>query len=153
MTDVNEVKCLVESCLKDTDYQLVDVLVSKDDNIVVEIDRLRGVDVDFCAQLNRYLIDKLGDNDDYSLEVGSIGLTAPFKTRLQYEKHLGDKVEVLTLDGVKLRGQLVSVDEDTFAVDVEQMVAVEGKKRKQKQIRTFTWAYDGVKQVKYELTV
>ncbi len=149
MTDVVLVRNLVTDYLRDTDYELVDVSVSKDNNIVVEIDRLRGVDVDFCGELNRYLVDKLGDEDDYSLEVGSVSLTAPFKTRMQYEKHLGENVEVLTAEGKKLRGQLVSVDENTFSVDIEQMVAVEGKKRKQKQIETFTWTYDGVKSVKY----
>jgi ribosome maturation factor RimP len=106
--------------------------------------------MDFCAALNHRLTEALGD-EDYSLEVGSVSLTAPFKTRLQYEKHLGHAVEVLTKDGKKLHGQLVSVDEETFAVDVEMMVAVDGKKRKQKEIQTITFRYGDVKHTKYEI--
>jgi hypothetical protein len=45
----------------------------------------------------------------------------------------------------------VSVDADTFAIDTEVMVAVEGKKRKQKEIQTLTFAYDAVKYTKYDL--
>ena len=38
-----------------------------------------------------------------------------------------------------------------FAIDTEVMVAVEGKKRKQKEVQTITFAYDGVKYTKYDL--
>ena len=69
----------------------------------------------------------------------------------QYEKHLNHDVEVLAADGKKYRGTLVSVDEDTFAIDTEVLVAVEGKKRKQKEIQTLTFAYDAVKYTKYDL--
>ena len=88
--------------------------------------------------------------EDYSLEVGSVSLTDPFKTKMQFEKNLGHDVEVL-VEGKKLRGQLVSVDEETFSVDSEEKVAVEGKKRKETRIVTRTWRYDEPKYVKYDL--
>ena len=141
---------LIGNYLKGTDYQVVELSVSQSGDITAEIDRLQGVDMDFCAALNRYLVGELGD-EDYSLEVGSVSLTAPFKTRLQYEKHLGHNVEVLTKEGKKMHGQLVSVDDNTFAVEVEVMVAVEGKKRKQKETRTLVFGYDDVKYTKYEI--
>ena len=144
-----DLKEWISDYLKDTDYELVTLEVSAGNDILVEVDRLAGVDVDFCASLNRFLVDKLGD-EDYSLEVGSVSLTEPFKTKMQYEKNLGHEVEVL-IDGKKLRGQLVSVDEETFSVDIEERVAVPGKKRKETQIVTRTWRYDEPKYVKYDL--
>ena len=149
MIDKKEIEKIIQEKLFGTDYELVTLEVSSGNDILVEIDRLAGVDVDFCAELNRYLVEKLGE-EDYSLEVGSVSLTAPFKTKLQYEKNLGHDVEVL-VDGKKIYGQLVSVDEDTFSVDVEEKVEVEGKKRKEKQIVTHTWKYDEPKYVKYDL--
>ncbi len=142
----------IEEYLKDTDYQLITLSVSTANDILVEVDRLSGVDVDFCAELNRYLVEKLDASTsvDYSLEVGSVSLTDPFKAKIQYEKNLGHDVEVL-IDGKKLRGQLVSVDEDTFSVDVEEKVAVEGKKRKETRIITHTWRYDEPKYVRYDM--
>ena len=154
--DKQQLQNWIEEYLNGTDYELITLNVSAGNDILVEVDRLTGVDVDFCAELNRYLVEKLETNAnanadaDYSLEVGSVSLTDPFKTKMQFEKNLGHDVEVL-VEGKKLRGQLVSVDEDTFSVDVEEKVAVEGKKRKEMQIITHTWRYDEPKYVKYDL--
>ena len=149
--DKSQLQNWINEYLKDTDYELVTLNISAGNDILVEVDRLAGVDVDFCAELNRYLVEKLDTVEpDYSLEVGSVSLTDPFKTKMQYEKNLGHDVEVL-VEGKKLRGQLVSVDEETFSVDIEEKVEVEGKKRKQTQIITHTWRYDEPKYVKYDL--
>ena len=145
----------IEEYLKDTDYELITLNISAGNDILVEVDRLAGVDVDFCAELNRFLVEKLDAVDpDYSLEVGSVSLTDPFKTKMQYEKNLGHDVEVLVStegQSIKYKGQLVSVDEETFSVDCVEKVAVEGKKRKETQIVTHTWRYDETKYVKYDL--
>lgn len=147
----DELKKWISDYLKDTDYELVTLEVSAGNDILVEVDRLAGVDVEFCAELNRFLVAKIEQfTIDYSLEVGSVSLTEPFKTKMQYEKNLGHEVEVL-IDGKKLRGQLVSVDDETFSVDIEERVAVPGKKRKETQIVTRTWRYDEPKYVKYDL--
>ena len=151
MIDKKQLQNWIEEYLNGTEYELITLNVSAGNDILVEVDRLAGVDVDFCAELNHYLVEKLDAVDpDYSLEVGSVSLTDPFKTKMQYEKNLGHDVEIL-IEGKKLRGQLVSVDEETFSVDVEEKVEVEGKKRKQTQIVTHTWRYDEPKYVKYDL--
>ena len=155
--DKNQLKDWISEYLQGTDYELVTLSVSPGNDILVEVDRLAGVDVDFCAELNRFLVEKIESRvesgewrDDYSLEVGSVSLTDPFKTKMQYEKNLGHDVEVL-VEGKKLHGQLVSVDEETFSVDIEEKVAVEGKKRKELRTTTYTWRYDEPKYVKYDL--
>ena len=155
-----QLKEWIEEYLKGTDYELITLEVSAGNDILVEVDRLAGVDVDFCANLNRFLVEKLDAVEpDYSLEVGSVSLTDPFKTKTQYLKNLGHDVEVL-IDGKKLRGLLVSVDEETFSVDVEEKVrplptSPEGKETKKvrpvKQLVTHTWRYDEPKYVKYDL--
>lgn len=157
MIDKQQLQEWIGEYLKGTDYELITLEVSAGNDILVEVDRLAGVDVDFCAELNRFLVEKIEGLavtgyglPDYSLEVGSVSLTDPFKTKMQYEKNLGHDVEVL-VEGKKFRGQLVSVDEETFSVDVEEKVAVEGKKRKETQIVTHTWRYDEPKYVKYDI--
>lgn len=153
MIDKQSLQSLVAEKLQGTGYELITLNVSAQNDILIEVDKIDGVDVEFCGALNHYLVeqlDALGDID-YSLEVGSVSLTDPFKTKMQYEKHLNHDVEVLALDGKKYRGLLVSVDDDTFSMDTEVMVQVEGKKRKQKEIHTLTFAYDAVKYTKYDL--
>ena len=136
------VEKVAQEYLKGTDYELQTCEIDKDKNILVEVDRLGVVDVDFCALLNRHIVDALqelthGEMDDYSLEVGSVSLTAPFKSRIQYEKNLGHNVVVTDGEGKRHSGQLVSVDEDTFTVDAKE---------------TMTFRYDEVKQVKYNIS-
>ncbi|MGN0227200.1 MAG: ribosome assembly cofactor RimP [Paludibacteraceae bacterium] len=158
--DKNQIQNWIEDYLEGTGYELITLSISAENDILVEVDCLSGVDVDFCAELNRYLVEKLdglqpsGGVIDYSLEVGSVSLTDPFKTKMQFEKNLGHDVEVMVSSkgqNIKYKGQLVSVDEETFSVDVSEKVAVEGKKRKETRIVTHTWRYDEPKYVKYDL--
>ena len=153
MIDKLLIQDLVQQKLQGTGYELATMKVGAQNEILVEVDKLDGVDVEFCAELNHYLVEQLDAQglDDYSLEVGSVSLTAPFVTKMQYDKHLNHDVEVLANDGKKYRGTLISVDDSSFAIDTEVMVAVEGKKRKQKEMRTLTFAHDAVKYTKYDL--
>ena len=151
--DKQYIQTLIEEKLQTTGYELITFEMNAQNEILVEVDKLDGVDVDFCAELNHYLVEQLDAQgvEDYSLEVGSVSLTAPFVTKMQYQKHLGHDVEVLAADGKKYRGALVSVDDNAFSIDTEVLVAVEGKKRKQKEIQTFTFVYTEVKYTKYDL--
>jgi ribosome maturation factor RimP len=153
MIDKQQIQSIVEEKMQGNGYELITLNVNMQNEILVEIDRLEGVDVEFCAELNHYLVEQLDGLgiEDYALEVGSVSLTAPFVTKMQYMKHLGHDVEVLAVDGKKYRGVLVSVDEDSFAIDTEVMIVVEGKKRKQKEIQTLAFAYNMVKYTRYDL--
>ncbi|MBP3586993.1 MAG: hypothetical protein J6J29_05795 [Paludibacteraceae bacterium] len=171
MLTLDYLREIINAYLKDTDYQLISLQMDEEDNILVEIDRLGVVDVDFCAELNRHLceqIEKQYPQHNYSFEVGSVSLTDNFKSKLQYQKHLGHSVEVmveadkLPLDvqpffreetqNLKLRGQLVNVEDNFFSIEMEVKVLLEGKKRKQKQMITVSFNYDDVQYTKYNLT-
>lgn len=130
MIDKNIVKKIVEEWLDGKDYFLVDIEVSADDRIVVEIDHQDGVWIEDCCELSRYIEDHLSrDEHDYELEVGSAGLGQPFKVAQQYRNFVGKEVEVLAADGKKFKGILKSVDEPLFTVTVQEKQKVEGKKR------------------------
>ena len=96
---------LVISKLADTRYFFVDVTVSADNVIKVEIDADEGVDIDFCVELNRFIEANFDrEVEDYELEVGSAGLTSPFKVKRQYEKNLNKEVEVSGGEGFGQKG-------------------------------------------------
>ncbi len=150
MIDKNVVKNLVEEWLADKDYFLVDVTVSPDDKITVEIDHADGVWIDDCAKLSQYIEDRLSrDEEDYELEVGSAGLGQPFKVEQQYVNCIGEDVEVMDADGKKVAGTLKSVDGRDFVVSVNEKVQVEGKKRPVKMDVDHTYNMDNVKYTKY----
>jgi len=153
MIEKNIVKTIVEEWLKDGDYFLVDITMTPDDRIVVEIDHADGVWIEDCAALSKYLQDKLGDElGDYELEVGSAGIGQPFKVAQQYVNHIGKDVEVLAADGVKVKGILKSVDGEDFVVTVKEKQHVEGKKRPALVDVDKTYNMNNIKYTKYLLS-
>ena len=150
MIDKNIVKSLVEEWLADKDYFLVDIQISADDRIVVEIDHADGVWIEDCVELSKFIQDRLSrDEEDYELEVGSAGLGQPFKVEQQYLNFIGKEVEVLDAAGKKVKGILKAVDGRQFTVSVEEKVKVEGKKRLQLQEVDHEYNMDEVKYCKY----
>jgi len=152
MIDRNVVKSLAEEWLQGNEYFLVDVIMTPEDRIVVEIDHADGVWIEDCAELSRFLQEKLGEElDMYELEVGSEGIGQPFKVAQQYVNHIGKTVEVLTKDGKKVQGTLTKVDGEQFTVTVQEKQHVEGKKRPVMADVDKEFNMNEVKSVKYVL--
>jgi ribosome maturation factor RimP len=150
MIDKNVVKQLVDEWLQGNDYFLVDINISQDDKIVIEIDHADGVWIEDCVELSRFIEDRLSrDEEDYELEVGSAGIGQPFKVAQQYVNHIGKEVEVLTAEGHKERGVLKSVDGRDFVITVKQKVKAEGAKRPVLTDVDMTYSMDNIKYTKY----
>ena len=150
MISKDTVRSIVEEWLDGKEYFLVDIEISPDDRIVVEIDHADGVWIEDCVALSRYIEDHLSrDEEDYELEIGSAGLGQPFKVPQQYHCFVGKDVEVLDADGKKYKGVLKSVDGGDFTVTVEEKQKVEGKKRPQLVSVDRTFQMDTVKYTKY----
>lgn len=133
-------------------YFLVDIKMDDDDRIAIEIDCADGVWIEDCAELSRFLQEKLGDEiGDYELEVGSAGLGQPFKVAQQYVNHIGDNVEVIDAEGKKITGVLKAVDDRLFTVTTQEKQVPEGKKRPVKVDVDKTYSMDEVKSARYLL--
>ena len=153
MIEKNVVKTFVEEWLESNDYFLVDVNITSDDRIVVEIDHSDGVWIEDCAALSRFLQEKLGDDlGNYELEVGSAGIGQPFKVPQQYQNHIGKEVEVLDADGKKVQGVLKTVDGADFTVAVKEKQKLEGKKRPVMVEVDKTFNMNNIKYTKYLLS-
>lgn len=148
MINKDTVRSIVEEWLDGKEYFLVDIEISPDDRIVVEIDHADGVWIEDCVELSRFIEDHLSrDEEDYELEVGSAGLGQPFKVAQQYHCFVGKDVEVLDADGKKYKGVLKAVEGNDFTVTVQEKV--EGKKRPQLVDTDHTFQMDKVKYTKY----
>lgn len=152
MIDKQLLKQTVESAIAETDIFLVDIQINQGNVIVVEIDSCQGIDIDTCANITRK-IESVFDRDveDYELEVGSAGLTAPFKVRGQYLKNIGNEIEILTCDGRKLHGVLTAVGDDDFTVEIEKKEKAPGAKRPTLVKEPHTLKVAETKSVKYLL--
>ena len=146
-------KTLTEEWLQgQSGYFLVDIEMCDDDRIVIEIDHADGVWIEDCAELSRFLQEKLGDElGDYELEVGSAGLGQPFKVEQQYVNHVGDNVEVVDAEGKKIVGILKGIEGRNFTISTQEKQIPEGKKRPVKVDVDKTFSMDEVKSTKYVL--
>lgn len=150
MINKDTVRSIVEEWLDGKEYFLVDIEISPDDRIVVEIDHADGVWIEDCVELSRFIEDHLSrDEEDYELEVGSAGLGQPFKVAQQYHCFVGKDVEVLDADGKKYKGVLKAVEGNDFTVTLQEKQKVEGKKRPQLVDTDHTFQMDKVKYTKY----
>ena len=150
MIDRQKVVELANEWLADKEYFLVDVIITKDDKITVEIDHAEGVWIEDCAELSRHIESGLSrDSEDYELEVGSAGLGQPFKVVQQYKNHIGLEVEVLGKDGKKYKGILKDVNDEDFVLSMTKKEKVEGVKRPQLVEVDLKFTFDEVKYTKY----
>lgn len=140
---------IISDKLQQDDIFIVEMGVKPGNKINIVIDNDNGVPISYCIEISKLIESGLNrDEEDFELEVSSAGIGQPFKVLRQYKKNIGREVEVLTSEGEKFKGKLVAVSNDGFDVETEEKVKVEGKKRKELQVKVVNCKFDEVKQVK-----
>lgn len=150
MIDKLQIRDITEDFLLNSDIFLVEVIIRPGNIIIVELDSKEGISIENCIALSKHIESKLDrEVEDFELEVGSAGVTSPFKITRQYEVNIGNEVEVLTKGGQKLSGELKSCDDNTFTITITKMEKPEGAKRKVAVEEDLSFKYDEVKYTKY----
>lgn len=153
MISKESIQEIVENEIQDESMFLVNVAVHPGNKIVVELDSDQSIGIDDCVALSRKIEASLDrDAEDFELEVGSVGLTAPLVLPRQYKKNEGNEVEVLTKDGKKLHGVLKSSDDSGFVLSIEKKVKLEGAKKKTTVEEELKYFYDEIKYTKYSIS-
>ena len=112
-------------------FELVDVEYVKEGGtwyLRAYIDKPGGIAIDDCEVVSRALSDKLDEldfvEDSYVLEVSSPGLGRPLKKDKDFERNLGEEVEVRTfraMDGQKeFTGVLKTYDKESVTIELEE---------------------------------
>ena len=108
---------IVNNALEGTDKFLVNLKITPDNRIYVDIDGDNGVTIDDCIELSRAVESRLDrDEEDFALDVSSAGADAPLKLTRQLVKNIGRKVEATTYDGEKVEGELKAAGEETLTL-------------------------------------
>lgn len=109
---------------------IVEVKVRSGNIIEIVIDSMKGVSIQQCIDVSRYVEDKLDrDAEDFELSVFSAGLGQPLKVYRQYEKNLGQEVEVNPKGEKPMKGVLKNVDPEGFDLEVTTIEKDEKKKK------------------------
>lgn len=150
MLDKNHISSIVEEYIKDSGYFLVDIKISQDNDINIEVGRKEGVEIDYCVGLSKHVEGSLDrEKEDFSLEVGSAGLTSPFKVKEQYIINIDNYVEILQKGGKKEIGILLEVNDDNIKIEVEKKVKLEGAKRPSLIQEEIEIKFEDILQAKY----
>ena len=149
MIDAKHVIEIAEKFLADTDMFVVECKPSPMGDIELLIDSDTAVKLEDCAALNRAIEAELDrEVEDYSLMVASAGIGSELRLLRQYKKILGNSVEVLLKDGIKILAKLNDATEKGIILSYEEKQVVEGKKRKVTVEVTKEYEWDDIKYVK-----
>ncbi|MFT4756645.1 MAG: ribosome maturation factor RimP [Vicingaceae bacterium] len=131
MITKKEIVQLVSEKIEGTEYYIVDINVSTSNQIRVEIDGDKGVKINDCVDISRHIEGNYDREEvDFELTVSSAGMDQPFKITRQYQRYLNREVETKTTSGEKLKGILVSADENAIVLEITRKEKIEGKKKK-----------------------
>jgi len=129
MISAESIAGLIKEELETGGLFLVEASVRPGNRITVYIDSFRGVTIDECIRISRFIEKNLDrDTEDFELEVSSPGLDKPLRVQAQYEKNIGRYLEIVKYDGLKINGKLVKVM--TEKLEIEIPVSVKGNRKK-----------------------
>lgn len=110
----NVEKLLQEAFEENNSLFLIDLIVTPDNQIRVVIDGDKGVSVEDCLNVSRKVEHNLDrEEEDFSLEVTSAGVSEPLQIPRQYKKNIGRKLQVKT-ENEKFEGNLIEATEDNI---------------------------------------
>lgn len=154
MIDKTALEQVINEALEGSKMFLVTLKVSKDNVIDVALDSDEDITIDDCVAVNDAVLAAFDrDVEDYELTVGSYGLTSPLLLPRQYRNSVGCEVEVLTVDGRKLKGVLADADDEGFTLTMTVKRKLEGKKRPELVEEQERFNYSDIKQTKNIITV
>ena len=149
MITKEQIEQLITPKINEEDIFLVEVAVSSSNQISVFIDGDKGVTIDQCIALSRFIEQSFNrDEEDYELDVSSAGLDLPLKVQRQYIKNIGRSVDIVLTGGQKFSGKLISANDEGIELEVEKNMLLEGKKKKQLVTKVLPLKYTDIKSTK-----
>jgi len=95
---------------------LIELNIDEANHISVVIDGDNGVSVNDCIAVSRKIEHNLDrEEEDFSLDVASAGVSRPLTLPRQYRKNIGRKLAVTTSEG-KIEGELVKMEGDKITL-------------------------------------
>ena len=138
MINAKKIQILAEEFLEGTSAFLVDVKVASGNVIRISLENDDRTSITDCVELSRHIEGSFDrEEEDFSLDVGSPGLDQPLKVLRQYLKVIGKQIAVNPIEGKKMQGELVSVEEEE--VELKSLVLKTREKKRIKGRKATEW--------------
>ena len=107
---------LEEALVENPSLFLIDSKIHPDNSIEIIIDGDNGVKVEDCIAISRAIEHNLDrDEEDFSLQVMSAGISEGLTHTRQYRKNVGRKLKVKTAE-TTIEGELIAAAEDAITL-------------------------------------
>jgi len=148
MITEDRVENLVRDFFEGTDRFLVELSIKPNNSISIFIDSDTGISLENCRELSRFLEKGLDrEKEDFELTVSSAGLDRPLKLLRQYQKIIGQSLDIVLNGGGKLSGKLLLADQNK--IEIEQEVKIS---KKETSVKKSVITYDSIKTAKKVIT-
>ena len=115
----NKVQELLDGALTERSHLfLIDLSINDANKISIVLDGDNGVSLQVCIDVSRAVEADLDrEEQDFSLEVASAGLSSPLKFVRQYKKNLGRNLKVKTISSEEIEAKLTAVDDEKITLE------------------------------------
>lgn len=144
----SKVKNLLEEGLKkNPSLFLIDLSISDSYKITVVLDGDNGVSLQDCMDISRAIEHNLDrEEQDFSLEVASAGVSAPLKMSRQYKKNIGRNIKLTTSNNEMIEAKLVDADDEKAILNWKERVPKKVGKGKETVEFTKEFLYTDIKE-------
>ncbi|GLB50989.1 ribosome maturation factor RimP [Neptunitalea chrysea] len=141
---------LAEALKTREDLFLIDLTISSSNAIYVILDGDNGVSLNDCIEVSRKIEHNLDrEEEDFSLEVASAGISEPLKIKRQFVKNIGRKISVKLIGGAKsTEGTLTDVDDASIFLEYKVREPKPVGKGKVTVLRKEEIAFDAIHEAK-----
>ncbi len=100
------------------DLFLVNLLINDSFKISIDLDGDNGINLQDCIDISRVIENNLDrEQQDFSLEVASAGLSSPLKFVRQYKKNIGRTIRVKTTSSEEIEATLLAADDEKITLE------------------------------------
>ena len=101
------------------DLFLIETKITAAQDITVILDGDNGVTLQDCLDASRAIEFNLDEDEDFSLQVMSAGLSEPLETPRQFRKNIEREIEVWLNNDEEIEGELIEVNETDITLKLQ----------------------------------
>jgi len=140
-------RSLEEALLEKPSLFLIDLSISDSFKITVTLDGDSGVILQDCIDISRSIENNLDrEEQDFSLEVASAGISSPLKLVRQYKKNIGRTLKVKTNSLEEIEAQLTMANDEKITIEWQAREPKKIGKGKETVEKKLELSYENIKE-------
>ena len=148
MTFKNKVQEVLDAALAERkELFLIDLSINDANKISVVLDGDLGINLQDCIDISRAVENNLDrEEQDFSLEVASAGISSPLKLVRQYKKNIGRTLKVKTNSLEEIEAQLTMANDEKITIEWQAREPKKIGKGKETVDKKLELSYENIKE-------